>query len=58
MQFSSNNKWDVAMDTNSMIITYNTAVTGKASEVLGKECSRKRPGSLELFLTFVIRDDI
>ena len=46
------------MDTNSMIITYNTAVTGKASEVLGKECSRKRPGSLELFLTFVIRDDI
>ena len=31
------------MNTNTMITTYNTAVTGVASETLGKEYRRKKP---------------
>ena len=31
------------MNINTMITTYNTAVTGAASEILGKECRRKKP---------------
>ena len=31
------------MNINSMITTYNTAVTDAASEILGKERRRKRP---------------
>ena len=31
-------------DIDSMITTYNTAVTDAASEILGKECRRKSPG--------------
>ena len=31
------------MDINTMITTYNTAVTDAASEILGNECPRKKP---------------
>ena len=31
------------MDINTMITTYNTAVTDAASEILGKEHRRKKP---------------
>ena len=34
---------DEAMDMVTMITTYNTAVTHAASEILGKECRRKKP---------------
>ena len=33
---------DEDMDMDTMITTYNTAVTDAASEILGKECRRKR----------------
>ena len=31
------------MDIDTMITTYNTAVTDAASEIFGKECHRKKP---------------
>ena len=34
---------DEDMDINTMITTYNIAVTNAASEILGKECRRKKP---------------
>ena len=34
---------DEDMDIDTMITTYNTAVTDTASEILGKECRRKKP---------------
>ena len=34
---------DEGMDIDTMITTYNTAVTDAASEILGKECPRKKP---------------
>ena len=34
---------DVDMDMDTMITTYNTAVTDAASEILGKERRRKKP---------------
>ena len=34
---------DEGMDIDTMITTYNTAVTGAASEILGKERRRKKP---------------
>ena len=34
---------DEDMDMDTMIITYNTAVTDAASEILGKERRRKKP---------------
>ena len=34
---------DDDIDIYSMITTYNTAVTHTASEILGKECHRKKP---------------
>ena len=34
---------DKDMDINTMITTYNTAVTDAASEILGNECRRKMP---------------
>ena len=33
---------DDGIDKDSMITTYNTAVTDTASEILGKECRRKK----------------
>ena len=34
---------DGDMDINTMIIIYNIAATDAASEILGKECRRKKP---------------
>ena len=34
---------DENMDIDTMITTYNTAVTGAASEILGKERRREKP---------------
>ena len=34
---------DEDMDINTMITTYNTAVTDAASEILGNKCRRKMP---------------
>ena len=34
---------DEDMDIETMITTYNTAVTNAASEIPGKECRRKKP---------------
>ena len=34
---------DEVMDIDTMITTYNTAVTDAASEILGKERRRKKP---------------
>ena len=34
---------DEDMDIDTMIITYNTPMTGAASEILGKEGRRKKP---------------
>ena len=34
---------DDDMDIDTMITTYNTAMTGETSEKLGKECLRKQP---------------
>ena len=34
---------DEDMDINTMITTYNTAVTDAANEILGKERHRKKP---------------
>ena len=47
---------DVDMDT--MITTYNTAVTVEASEILGKERCRKKHGSPKMFSTSVMTGDI
>ena len=34
---------DDDIDIDIMITTYNTTVTGTASEILGKDCLRKKP---------------
>ena len=46
---------DEDMDINNMI---TTAVTDAASEILGKECHRKKPWSPEVFSTSVMRKEI
>ena len=38
------------MDMDTMITTYNTAVTDAASEILGNECRRKKPWVTKDFL--------
>ena len=52
LTLSKNNRWEIRkliglrdedMDINTMITTYNTAVTDAASEILGNECPRKKP---------------
>ena len=35
--------WDDEVDIDSMIVTYNAAVTDTASEALGKEGRRQKP---------------
>ena len=35
---------------NSMITTFNTAMTETASDILGKHRQKKNPGSLQKFL--------
>ena len=42
----SNNETDI----DSMITTFNTAVTETASEILGKHRQKKKPGSKQKFL--------
>ena len=49
---------DDGIDRDSMITTYNTAVTDTASEILRKECRRKKAGNLEMFSTSVERGGI
>ena len=44
---------DEDMDINTMITTYNTAVTDATSEILGNECHR----SPEKFSTSLMRGD-
>ena len=49
---------DEDMVINTVITTYNTAVTDAASEVLWKERPRYSRGSPELFLTSMLREEI
>ena len=49
---------DEDMDINTMITTYNTAVTDAACEILGKEHCRKNHGLPKMFLTSVMRGAI
>ena len=49
---------DEDMDSDTMITTYNTAVTDAASEILGKERRRKSHGSPKMFSTSVMRGEI
>ena len=50
---------DEDMDINSMITTYNTAVTDAASERhLGRNVAGKSHGSPKMFSTSVMRGDI
>ena len=44
-------------DLDSMITTFNTTVIEIASEILGKHVRRKHPGSLQKFLTSVIKGE-
>ena len=37
-------------DLDSMITTFNTAVTETANEILGNRRQKKKPGSLQKFL--------
>ena len=46
------------MDINTMITTYNTAVTDTASKILGKGRHRKSRWSPEMFSTSVMRGEI
>ena len=49
---------DEDMDMDTMFTIYNTAVTGAAIEILGKERRRKRYGSPKMFSTSVMRGEI
>ena len=49
---------DEDMDMDTMITTYNTAVTDAAGEILGKERRRKSHGSPKMFSTSVMRGEI
>ena len=44
-------------DIDSMITTFNTAVTGTASEILGKHRQMKSPGSLQKFLIYATKGE-
>ena len=46
------------IDIDTMITTYNTAVTNAVSEILGKERHRKKPWVTKMFSTSVIRGEI
>ena len=43
-------------DIDSMITTFNTAVTETASEILGKHRQEKNPGSLQKCLTCATKE--
>ena len=48
-----------SLDIDIMITTYNTAVTDAASEILGKECCRKKPWVTKDVLDFCdVRRDL
>ena len=49
---------DEDMDMDTMITTYNTAVTDAASEILGKERRRKKPWVTKEFSTSMMRGEI
>ena len=50
---------DEDMGINTMITTYNTAVTDAASGILGKvRRGKKKRGSPEMFSTSVMREEI
>ena len=49
---------DEEIEIDTMITTYNTAVTDAASEILGKERNRKICGSPKMFSTSVMRGEI
>ena len=49
---------DEDMDMDTMITTYNTAVTDAASEILGKERRRKKPWVKKMFSTSVMKGEI
>ena len=42
-------------DLDSMITTFDTAMTETASEILDKHRQKKKPGSLQTFLTRAIK---
>ena len=44
-------------DIDSMITTFNTAVTEAASEILGKHRQKKKPGSLQKFSICVTKGE-
>ena len=48
---------DEDMDMDTMITTYNTAVTDAASEILGKAAGKSH-GSPKMFSTYVMRGEI
>ena len=50
--------WEEDMDIDTMIVTYNTAVTDAASEILGKERRRKKTWSPKMFSTSVMSEEI
>ena len=50
--------WEEDMDIDTMIVTYNIAVTDAASEILGKERRRKKPWSPKMFSTSVMSEEI
>ena len=45
------------MDINTMVTTYNTAMTAAASEILRPNVAGKYHGSLEMFSTSFMRDE-
>ena len=49
---------DEDMDLDTMITTYNTAVTEAASEIVGKERRRKSHGSPKMHSTSLVRGEI
>ena len=49
---------DEDRDNNTMITTYNTAVTDAASKILGKERQRKKPWVNKDVLDFMMRGEI
>ena len=44
-------------DIDSMVTTFNTAVTETASEILGKHRQKKKPGSLQKFLICATKEE-
>ena len=43
---------DDDIDIDNMITTYNTEVTKAASEIIGKECRRKKPWVTHIYISY------